>query len=118
MQGRIRKFSIAFAAVATSATLATTADAATTTVKLHTQADTTKFLSDPSSGITAMSKSDASDAKQKWRRTDTNSGYATYQNVGTSRCLTGRGIQGFPVVTAEKCVAGAPQPAVEARRQR
>ena len=44
---------------------------------------------------------------EKWRRTDTTSGYAVYQNVETGRCLTGRGIEGFPVVTAQACVAGA-----------
>ena len=67
---------------------------------LHTQADTTRFMSDSASGIVTMAKNDTSDARQKWRRTDTSSGYATYQNLGTNRCLTGRGIQGFPVVTA------------------
>ena len=102
-----RKLAAAFAALAMSATLAGTADAATTTLRLHTQADTTKFMSDSGSGIVTMAKNDTSDAKQKWRRTDTSSGYATYLNLGTNRCLTGRGIQGFPVVTAEKCVSGA-----------
>ena len=102
-----RKLAAAFAALAMSAALATTADGATTTLRLHTQADTTRFLSDSASGIVTMAKNDTADAKQKWRRTDTSSGYATYKNVDTGRCLTGRGLQGFPVVTAEQCVAGA-----------
>jgi hypothetical protein len=99
-----RKLAAAVAAIALSAT---TADAATTTLRLHTQADTTRFMSDSSSAIVTMAKNDTSDARQKWRRTDTTSGYATYRNVGTGRCLTWRGIQGFPVVSAEMCVAGA-----------
>ena len=102
-----RKLAAAFAAVALSATLAGTADAATTTLRLHTQADTTRFMSDSASGIVTMAKNNTGDAMQKWVRTDTNSGYATYRNVGTKRCLTGRGLQGFPVVTAQKCEAGA-----------
>ena len=102
-----RKLKIAFAALAISAGLAGQAQAATSTVRLHTQADTTKNLSDTPSGVTSMLKNNSSDLAQKWRKTDTNSGYATYTNVKTGRCLTGRGIQGFPVVTAEKCVAGA-----------
>ncbi len=93
-----------FAAVALSAA---PAQAATSTVKLHTDADTTKFLSDTGSGLTSMVKSNPSDPAQKWIRTDTNSGYATYKNVKTGRCLTGRGLQGFPVVTAETCLPGA-----------
>ena len=44
---------------------------------------------------------------QKWLRTDTTSGYAVYKNVETGRCLTGRGIAGFPVVTSETCKTGA-----------
>lgn len=54
-----------------------------------------------------MVNNNSSDLAQKWRKTDTNSGYATYTNLKAGRCLTGRGITGFPVVTAEKCVAGA-----------
>jgi hypothetical protein len=44
---------------------------------------------------------------QRWVKTDTTSGYATYRNVGTGRCLTGRGLTGFPVVTSQACVSGA-----------
>ena len=54
-----------------------------------------------------MRKSNSSDALQKWRRTDTSSGYATYTNAGTNRCLTGRGIVGFPIVAVQACVPGA-----------
>ena len=42
---------------------------------------------------------------QTWTKTDTTAGYATYKTgIG---CLTGRGLQGAPVVTVQKCVAGA-----------
>ena len=40
-------------------------------------------------------------------QTDTTNGYATYKSVASGHCLTGHGLQGFPVVTAQKCVAGA-----------
>ena len=102
-----RKIKIAFAALALSAGFAGQAQAATSTVKLHTAADTTRFLSDTASGVTSMNKANASDPLQKWRKTDTTSGYATYTNLSTGRCLTGRGLQGFPVVTSEKCKVGA-----------
>jgi hypothetical protein len=97
---------ILLAAIAATLIIAAPANAATSTVKLHTDADTSKFLSDTASGITTMAPTSSSDL-QKWRRTDTNSGYAVYKNVETGRCLTGRGIQGFPVITAQACVAGA-----------
>ncbi|HEY6887439.1 MAG TPA: RICIN domain-containing protein [Solirubrobacter sp.] len=102
-----RKIKITFAALALSAGFAGQAQAATSTVRLHTAADTTRFLSDSASGVTSMNKVNASDPLQKWRKTDTTSGYATYTNVSTGRCLTGRGLQGFPVVTSETCKAGA-----------
>jgi hypothetical protein len=107
-----RKFKIAFAALAISAGIAGQAQAATTTVRLHTAADTTRFLSDTPSGVTSMLKNNTSDPAQKWRKVDTTSGYATYTSIksindGKPRCLTGRGLQGFPVVTAQACVPGA-----------
>jgi hypothetical protein len=102
-----RKLGAALVALAATATLAGQADAATSTVRLHTAADTTRFLSDSASGVTTMAKSQATDPMQKWIKTDTTSGFATYKNVKTGRCLTGRGLQGFPVVTAQSCVTGA-----------
>jgi hypothetical protein len=102
----IRKLTLTIATLAITAGLAGQANAATSVVKLHTDADTTRFLSDAASGVTTMAKS-SDDFSQRWIRTDTNSGYATYKNKKTGRCLTGRSIVGFPVVTAEKCVAGA-----------
>lgn len=101
-----RKLTLAFATLAISAGLAGQANAATSTVRLHTDADTTRYLSDTASGVTTMDKSSSS-AMQRWIKTDTNSGYAVYKNKSTGRCLTGRGLQGFPVVTAQKCVVGA-----------
>ena len=101
-----RKLTLTVATVAISAGLAGQANAATSVVKLHTDADTTRFLSDTSSGVTSMLKSSTSDM-QRWIKTDTDSGYATYTNKATGRCLTGRSPVGFPVVTAEKCIPGA-----------
>lgn len=98
---------ILLAAIAATFLIAAPANAATTTVRLHTDADVSRFLSDASSGITTMAKNNPSDNLQKWRRTDTTSGYATFKNVQTGRCLTGRGLQGFPVVTSETCKTGA-----------
>ncbi len=102
----LRKLSLAVVTLAASAGLAGQAEAATSTVRLHTDANTTRFLSDTASGITSMAPSSSS-TLQRWIKTDTNSGYATYKNLSTGRCLTGRGITGFPVVTAQTCVAGA-----------
>lgn len=81
----------------------TPANAATTQVKLRNQATGTKLLTKEASGLVSMKAPGA--ANQTWTKTDTNSGYATYaQGNG---CLTGRGLQGAPVVTVERCVAGA-----------
>jgi hypothetical protein len=101
-----RKLTLAFATLALSAGLAGQANAATSTVRLHTDANTARYLSDTASGVTSMEKSSSS-AMQRWIKTDTNSGYAVYKNKSTGRCLTGRSTVGFPVVTAQKCVAGA-----------
>ena len=103
----IRTILIAISTLTAMLAFATSSNAATSTVRLHTDADTTKFLSDSSSGVTSMVKNNSTDLRQKWVRTDTNSGYATYRNVATGRCLTGRGLTGFPVVTAEACKTGA-----------
>ena len=102
----IRKLSLVVATLAASAGLAGQAEAATSTVRLHTDANTTRYLSDTASGVVSMNVSSGS-AMQRWIKTDTNSGYATYKNKSTGRCLTGRGLTGFPVVTAQKCVPGA-----------
>jgi hypothetical protein len=101
-----RKLTLTVATLAISAGLAGQANAATSVVKLHTDADTSKFLSDTASGVTTMAPI-SSDFAQRWIKTDTTSGYATYTNKLTGRCLTGRAPVGFPVVTSQKCVAGA-----------
>ena len=79
------------------------ANAATSQVKLRNQATGTKLMTKDASGLVSMKPAGA--ANQIWTKTDTNSGYATY-SIGTG-CLTGRGLQGFPVVTVEKCIPGA-----------
>ena len=101
-----RKLTLTIATLAISAGLAGQANAATSVVKLHTDADTSRFLSDTASGVTTMAPS-SGDFAQRWIKTDTSSGYATYKNKSTGRCLTGRSPVGFPVVTAQTCVAGA-----------
>src|SRR4051812_15448534 len=96
---------IALVALALTAALSvtTSANAATTQVKLRNQATGVKLMTKDASGLVSMKNPGA--ANQVWTKTDTDSGYATY-SIGTG-CLTGRGVQGFPVVTVEKCVAGA-----------
>ena len=101
-----RKLTLTVATLAISIGLAGQANAATSVVKLHTDGDLSKFLSESASGIATMAPQPDPDM-QRWIRTDTNSGFATYQNKKTGRCLTGRSLQGFPVVTVQPCVAGA-----------
>ena len=83
--------------------LAGPANAATSQVKLRNQATGTKLLTKDPSSLVSMKSAGA--PNQMWTKTDTTNGYATY-SIGTG-CLTGRGLQGFPVVTVEKCIAGA-----------
>lgn len=98
-----RKIAIVVTTLIAGATIAAPANAATTQVKLRNQATGTKLLTKDTSGLASMKPAGA--ANQTWTKTDTSSGYATFSQ-GTS-CLTGRGIQGFPVVTVEKCIPGA-----------
>ena len=60
----------------------------------------------PPWGSRRCGKSNPADPAQKWVKTDTTSGFATYKNVKSGRCLTGRGLQGIPVITVEACKAG------------
>ena len=82
--------------------LAGPANAATSKVKLRNQATGTQLMTKEASSLVSMKAPGA--ANQVWTKTDTSSGYATY-SIGTA-CLTGRSLQGFPVVTAEACVPG------------
>ena len=79
------------------------ANAATSKVKLRNQATGTRLMTKEATNLVSMKLAGA--ANQIWTKTDTTGGYATYSQ-GTL-CLTGRSLQGFPLVTAEKCVAGA-----------
>ena len=103
----IRKLTLTVATLAISAGLAGQANAATSVVKLHTDANPARFLSDSASGIATMALSSSTDPMQRWIKTDTSSGYATYRNKQTGRCLTGRSPVGFPVVSTQKCEPGA-----------
>src|SRR5690242_4789790 len=103
-----------FAAVAALAVpLAGQADAAGSTVLLHTQTTIPKLLTHNASGLVTMQPAPlGGNANQRWVKTDAGGGYATYASVssidaGKPRCLTGRGLQGAPVVTAESCVPGS-----------
>jgi hypothetical protein len=83
--------------------MAGTASAATSTVKLRNQATGSKLMTMDPSGLVSMKP--VGKPNQTWTKTDTTAGYATYKTgIG---CLTGRGLQGAPVVTVQKCVAGA-----------
>jgi hypothetical protein len=94
------------ATIALVLVMAGTANAATSTVKLRNQATGTKLMTkDPSSLVSMKSATAANQANQTWIKTDTAGTYATY-SIGTG-CLTGRGLQGFPVITVQKCVPGA-----------
>jgi hypothetical protein len=107
MQDITRKAGVALAAltVALTVAMAGQAQAATTTVRLHTQLTTTKSLGELGN-LTQLQKTNAIDDAQRWIRTDTSGGFATFRNVKSRRCLTGRGLQGFPVVTVEPCTSG------------
>jgi hypothetical protein len=117
MQVLPRKLGLALTGIAAAAALAVPmagqADAATSTVLLHTNTTIPKLLTDNPNGIVTMQPAPlGGNPNQRWVKTDTSSGYATYTSVssitaGKPRCLTGRGITGLPVVTAESCVPGA-----------
>lgn len=117
MQVLPRKLTVALTGLAATAALAVPmagqADAATSTVLLHTPTTISKWLTDTPSSLVMMQPGPAGgNPNQRWVKTDTSNGYATYSsvssiNAGKPRCLTGRGLQGAPVVTAEPCVAGA-----------
>jgi len=112
-----RKLGVALTGLAAAAALAVPmagqADAATSTVLLHTQTTIPKLLTDNPNGLVTMTPAPlGGNLNQRWVKTDTSGGYATYSCVssikaGKPRCLTGRGLQGFPVVTAEFCIPGA-----------
>src|SRR3954449_4635259 len=102
------------AAAALAVPMAGQADAATSTVLLHTQTTIPQLLTDNPSGVVTMAPAPlAGLPSQRWVKTDTDAGYATYTSVSSiipgkkPHCLTGRGLQGFPVVTAEFCIPGA-----------
>jgi hypothetical protein len=112
MQVLSRKAGAALAGLAAAAALAVPmagqASAATSTVQLHTDTSISRFLTDVPSTITVMNPRSFTDPRQQWRRTDTTAGFATFTSVqslneGRPRCLTGHGLQGFPVVTSERC---------------
>src|SRR3954454_21116811 len=102
------------AAAALAVRMAGQADAATSTVLLHTQTTIPKLLTDNPSGVVTMEPAPlGGNRNQRWIKTDTSNGFGTYASVssidaGKPRCLTGRGLQGFPVVTAARaCPAPA-----------
>jgi hypothetical protein len=117
MQVLSRKLGVALTGLAAAAALAVPmagqADAATSTVLLHTETTIPKLLTDNASGIVTMEQAPlGGHVNQRWVKTDTSGGYATYTsvssiNAGKPRCLTGRGLQGLPVVTAESCPRGS-----------
>ena len=57
----IRTILIAISTLTAMLAFATSSNAATTTVKLHTDADTTRFLADSASGLASMDKTSTDD---------------------------------------------------------
>ncbi len=106
MNAVLRRIATTFVGLGATAALvlvlAGPASAATSTVKLRNQATGTKLMTKDPSGLVSMKPAGA--ANQTWIKTDTTGTYATY-SIGTG-CLTGRGLQGFPVITVQKCVTG------------
>src|SRR3954447_4365420 len=103
MNTYLRNIALLFTGLVFVLTIAGPAHAATTQVKLRNQATGTRLMTREASSLVSMKP--AGTANQIWTKTDVDQGYSTYSQ-GNS-CLTGRGLQGLPVVTAEKCVAGA-----------
>jgi hypothetical protein len=94
------------AAVALAVPMADQASAATTTVKIQSDATGSQRLNRLGTAVPRMIT--AIGTSSKWLRTDTSSGYATYRSVTQDVCLTGRqSLQGLNVVTVEKCVPGS-----------
>ena len=99
-----RRAGVLLAGLLAAGALTSQADAQSAKLRLHTAADTTRFLAEEPSGLTSMRFSNSADERQKWFQTPTSGGFAIYKNAQTGHCLTGRGLQGAPVVTAEKCI--------------
>jgi hypothetical protein len=99
-----RRAGVLLAGLLAAGALTAQAGAQTSKLRLHTAADTTRFLAEDPSGLTSMRPSKSADERQKWFKTPTSGGFAIYKNAQTGHCLTGRGLQGLPVVTAEKCI--------------
>lgn len=103
MNAVLRRVALMLTGLAVVLALAGPANAATSKVKLRNQATGTKLMTREASSLISMKPAGA--ANQIWTRTDTTAGFATYSQGNL--CLTGRGITGFPLLTAEKCIAGA-----------
>ena len=107
MNAVLRRFATGLAGLAAVAALALAiagpANAATSTVKIRNPASGTRLMTKEASGLVSMKP--AGTANQAWVKTNTSAGYAIYR-IGTG-CLTGRGLQGFPLATVEACVPGS-----------
>ena len=93
MNRTIRRLGIAAAALAASAALAGQADAATSTVRLHTKADFTRYLTESGSLLAQMAKDDPASLSQRWIKTDVAGTFSTLTNVRMAR-RTGSGSRG------------------------
>ena len=102
MNAVLRRIALPMLCLITALAVAGPANAATSQVKFRNQATGTKLMTKEANSLVSMKNAGLSG--QIWTKTDTNLGYATYSQ-GTA-CLTGRSLQGFPLVTAERCVAG------------
>ena len=107
-----RRLGLALAAIVAAAALAVSmadqASAATSIVKIQTDATGSQRLNRLGTAVPRMFT--AIGTSSKWVKTDTSSGFATYKSVSANVCLTGRqSTQGFNVVTIETCIPGSPQ---------
>jgi hypothetical protein len=98
----LRRIAILLTGLVAVLAIAGPANAASSNVKFRNQATGAKLMTKEASGLVAMKNPGL--PGQVWLKTDTSSGYARYSQ-GTG-CLTGRGLQGAPVVTVERCVTG------------
>jgi hypothetical protein len=102
MNALLRRITFLLLGLTAALALAGPANAATSQVKFRNQVTGSKLMTKEASGLVSMKT--AGLPGQIWTKTDTTLGYATYSQ-GTG-CLTGRGLQGAPVVTVEHCTVG------------
>jgi hypothetical protein len=102
MNALLRRLALLMLGLTAALALAGPANAATSNVKFRNQATGTQLMTKEANNLVRMLP--AGRPGQIWTKTDTTSGYARYSQG--NGCLTGRGLQGAPIVTVERCVVG------------